>query len=105
MLELPVTAMGRNVHPACTLDGPYDLAAFREVDVVSPGQCVKKCVFWSGTGREPPYRSIAPVAFTTAAITFCPAASISASVNVRSRGWNTTSIASDFLPADSFSPS
>ena len=48
---------------------------------------------------------MAPVAFTTAAITFWQAASISASVSVRSRGWNTTSIASDFLPSGSLSPS
>src|SRR4051794_24414615 len=50
-------------------------------------------------------RRTAPVAFATAATTFCPAISISASVSVRSRGWNTTSMASDFFPSGSFSPS
>ena len=49
-------------------------------------------------------RSVAPVAFATAATTFSLAASISASVSVRSRGWNTTSIASDFLPDGRRSP-
>ena len=56
--------------------------------------------------RPAPYpRSSAPVAFATAATTFAEAASSSASVSVRSRGWNTTSIASDRVPSGTFSPS
>ena len=55
---------------------------------------------WCGAG----YRSVAPVAFATAATTFWLAASISASVRVRSRGWNVTSTPSDFLPSASGRP-
>ncbi len=51
------------------------------------------------------YLSTPPVAFATAATTLAQAASISASVNVRSRGWKVTSMASDFLPASILSPS
>ena len=50
-------------------------------------------------------RNVAPVALLTAATTFCDAVSISASVSDRSRGWKTTSIAIDFLPGGSRSPS
>lgn len=45
---------------------------------------------------ETVHRSIPPVALPTAATTLAAAASISASVNVRSRGWNTTSMPTDF---------
>src|SRR4051812_36492138 len=57
-----------------------------------------------GSPGETGYRSVAPVAFATAATTFWQAASISASVRVRSRGWNVTSTASDVLPSGSLSP-
>jgi hypothetical protein len=55
--------------------------------------------------RQKSYRSTAPVAFATAATTLCPEVSISASVKVCSRGWNTTSIANDFLPSGNLLPS
>ncbi len=50
-------------------------------------------------------RSVAPVAFTTAATTFAATASISASVSVRSFGCSVTSMASDLRPASIRSPS
>jgi hypothetical protein len=57
-----------------------------------------------GRARPGHQRSVAPVAFATAATTFSLAASISASLSVRSRGWNTTSIASEILPDGRRSP-
>jgi len=52
-----------------------------------------------GAVHEGQPRSVAPVFFATSATIFAIAASISASLSVRSRGWSVTLMATDFEPS------